>query len=105
MVSFVDENLSDSELCAASAAAQLGMTENEVKKVMLRATGKTFFDYIDTERMRRVKEALLTTELSVSEIMAQCGYHSLNTLYKAFKRTYGVSPKQMREQMKKETME
>ena len=105
VVSFVDENLSDSELCAASAAAQLGMTENEVKKVMLRATGKTFFDYIDTERMRRVKEALLTTELSVSEIMAQCGYHSLNTLYKAFKRTYGVSPKQMREQMKKETME
>ena len=76
-----------------------------MKKVMLRATGKTFFDYIDTERMRRVKEALLTTELSVSEIMAQCGYHSLNTLYKAFKRTYGVSPKQMREQMKKETME
>ena len=55
--------------------------------------------------MRRVKEALLTTELSVSEIMAQCGYHSLNTLYKAFKRTYGVSPKQMREQMKKEKME
>lgn len=105
VVSFVDENLSDSELCAASAAAQLGMTENEVKKAMLRATGKTFFDYIDTERMRRVKEALLTTELSVSEIMAQCGYHSLNTLYKAFKRTYGVSPKQMREQMKKETME
>lgn len=105
VVSFVDENLSDSELCAASAAAQLGMTENEVKKAMLRATGKTFFDYIDAERMRRVKEALLTTELSVSEIMAQCGYHSLNTLYKAFKRTYGVSPKQMREQMKKETME
>lgn len=105
VVSFVDENLSDSELCAASAAAQLGMTENEVKKAMLRATGKTFFDYIDTERMRRVKEALLTTELSVSEIMAQCGYHSLNTLYKAFKRTYGVSPKQMREQMKKEKME
>lgn len=105
VVSFVDENLSDSELCAASAAAQLGMTENEVKKAMLRAAGKTFFDYIDTERMRRVKEALLMTELSVSEIMAQCGYHSLNTLYKAFKRTYGVSPKQMREQMKKEKME
>lgn len=97
---FIDENIGNADLCLSLAADQLNMTENEIKRILSNAVNKTFFDYIDTKRMALAKEMLLNTDQSISEIMEHCGYRSLNTLYKAFKRTYGISPSLMRSQQK-----
>lgn len=100
VLSFIDENIGNADLCLSLAADLLNMTENEIKRILAGAVSKTFFDYIDTKRMTLVKEKLLNSDQSISEIMEQCGYRSLNTLYKAFKRTYGISPSQMRSRQK-----
>ena len=97
VIQYIDNHLSDPELCLPYASTYLDMTESEVKRIIFKAAGRSFFDYIDSKRMSLAKELLLTTDISISDLIQQCGYHSLNTFYKAFKRTYGVSPTQMRQ--------
>ena len=38
-------------------------------------------------------------DLSLAEICESCGYGSLNSFYKAFKRVYAVSPSSFRKTM------
>ena len=46
--------------------------------------------------MEHAKALVRTSGLPTKEIAARCGYQNLNTFYKAFKRNFGVSPKEFR---------
>ncbi len=100
VLGYIDDNIGNADMCLSLAADQLNMTENEIKRILSNAVNRTFFDYLDTKRMTLARDLLLNTDQSISEIMETCGYRSLNTLYKAFRRTYGVSPSMMRNQQK-----
>ena len=81
VIQYIDNHLSDPELCLPYASTYLDMTESEVKRIIFKAAGRSFFDYIDSKRMSLAKELLLTTDISISDLIQQCGYHSLNTFY------------------------
>ena len=46
--------------------------------------------------MQTAKDSLLNTDMSIKDIVTLCGYLNSNTFFKAFKRTFGVSPSEYR---------
>ena len=54
----------------------------------------TFTQYLNSRRCKNAVQLLRKNEMSVLEISEACGYESLRTFYRAFKRIYGVSPLQ-----------
>lgn len=93
----VDNNLDNPNLCIRLITEAFRITEAHLQRIMHQTTGDSFFKYVDQRRMARAKDLLLRTQLPVTQIIARCGYSSSNSFYKAFKRSYGVSPIALRE--------
>ncbi|HML47890.1 MAG TPA: AraC family transcriptional regulator [Clostridia bacterium] len=74
------------------------ISEAHLQRIVRKATGCSFFEYVDQRRMTLAKQLLTQTRLPVAQIMGQCGYSTTNSFYKAFKRCYGVSPTALRAQ-------
>jgi len=55
----------------------------------------TLAAYIDERRLALAARMLTESQLSISEISNRCGYGSVNSFYKAFKRRHGVAPSAM----------
>ena len=47
-------------------------------------------------RMTKAAELLVEQDMSIKEICYAVGFNSENSFYKAFKRTYGITPTQYR---------
>ncbi len=54
-------------------------------------------EYINEVRISKVKEMLLSTQLSLQEIALQVGYLHTNTLIRVFKKSVGITPGRFRE--------
>lgn len=96
VIRFIQENFSDSNLCAAMVADRFGVTEKYVFQIVRDCTGKSLGDLIKEIRFAKAEE-LLAKSVDINKIPDQIGFNSLNTFYKAFKRNYGISPGQWRE--------
>lgn len=96
--SFIRQNITNQELYAKMVASNFGISETTLQKIIKTSTGKTFFEYVDEQRMELACSLLKTTAAPINCIAAQCGFSSPNSFYKAFKRRYGMSPGAAREQ-------
>lgn len=75
-----------------------------INQQKLLAGFKTFFnatinEYTKKVRMTKALEFLYTDDLSIVEIAKSVGYYGDGYFQKAFKETYGVTPKQMRKNL------
>ncbi|MBQ8578075.1 MAG: AraC family transcriptional regulator [Clostridia bacterium] len=60
-------------------------------------TGVTFKQYLTDLRFSFAKKLLEHTELSVSQICTQCGFSDFSHFMSGFKKKYGITPKNFRE--------
>jgi AraC-like DNA-binding protein len=97
VLAMIDESLANPDLYIRMVTEHFAISESTLQRTMHKATGKSFFEYVDLKRMTRARELLSKTDQPINQVMAQCGYTTLNTFYKAFKRRYGMSPTAMRE--------
>lgn len=61
-----------------------------------RATGETFLGYLNTLRMREAHRLLLTTDDSLAKVAETAGYRDYYYFSRAFKKRFGISPRQCR---------
>ncbi|EGS8065226.1 helix-turn-helix transcriptional regulator, partial [Enterococcus faecalis] len=61
-----------------------------------------FSQYLNQYRLSEARRLLITTEEPVSTIAMNVGYSTSNHLYKNFKKLTGLSPKEFRENYRKE---
>ena len=61
-------------------------------------TGQTVTEFVNERRMRTGAHLLRTTRLQVQTIAQHCGVSDVNYFSKLFKKQYGVTPKQFREE-------
>ena len=67
---------------------------NYLSNLLHAEMGKTFSEIILSSRMERAALFLQNTELSIDDIALMIGYKSSASFYRAFKRYYGVSPRE-----------
>ncbi|BBF43107.1 DNA-binding response regulator, AraC family [Lachnospiraceae bacterium KM106-2] len=59
--------------------------------------GESYVEHLQKIRLKKAKELLTTTDLSIKKIAHQTGYRNIGYFYKIFQKTYGVYPSNIHE--------
>lgn len=79
-----------------SLVREVGLNEFKLKKGFKELFGTTVISYLTERRMLEASNLLIDTELSVYEVASNCGYESVQSFIKAFKKKYGLPPEKYR---------
>ncbi|WP_432663485.1 response regulator [Wukongibacter baidiensis] len=74
-------------------AGEFHTSPNHISRMFKKYLGKNFIAYLNELRIKKAKELLNDTELSIKEVADKVGYNNLNYFYKNFKKLTGVTPK------------
>ena len=97
VLSYISDNHTDQELTVASVAEHFSVSPSYLARIFKQTSDTGILDTIHAARIDHVKQLLSETELTMKEICAETGYPSEQTLFRAFKRKEGMTPKQYRE--------
>lgn len=86
-----------SELTPELLAAQLNLSLRSMQR-RLNQAGQSYSSILEQCRKQRVAELLQQTPV-MEDIARQLGYDNISSFYRAFKRWYGKTPKQFRNQL------
>ncbi len=92
LIQYMDQHFTEYDLCLDSLGKHFNCSASKLQKTVKSATGATIANYIEERRMGLASELLARKQSSVTQIAEQCGYASVNTFSKAFKRFYGRPP-------------
>ena len=71
-------------------------SERQLQRIIQNATGHTFIENIQNQKMKQASDLLKNSALSVSEISERTGFQSLNNFRKIFFRYFGMTPSEYR---------
>jgi AraC family transcriptional regulator len=78
-------------------AAEVFVSPFHFSRIFAKATGVTPGRYLTAVRLFQAKRLLLTTSLTVSDVVCSVGYSSVGTFTSRFTRAVGMTPTQYRE--------
>ena len=84
---FLNPKLTLSEL-----ALKVGTNRTYLSNYINQELNSTFFDYVNSRRLKFAIELLLTTNYTLEVIAEKSGFNSLSTFRRCFLQTYGCSP-------------
>lgn len=92
----------DKDISLEYCAAVMNFNPAYISRVFKKEMGVSFSEYLSEYRMNIAKNLLATTELKVSEIGQKVSYTNISAFIRTFRRTFGVTPGQYREQHSEE---
>lgn len=98
LLEYIADNLNDPQLDVQSAADGCGISCRYVH-LLMRDTGRTFSRYLlehRLERCRRAFEGRRDAARSITGIAFECGFNDASHFSRAFRRRYGLSPREFR---------
>lgn len=93
---YIDENLDNVDLSPETLAAHLQMSTRKLYRKMKELELLPPNDYIKNHRISFAARLLVTTSLTVQEIIYRCGFNNRSHFYKEFDRRFGTTPKDYR---------
>lgn len=97
---FIDKNYNQ-DIRLQQLADMVGMTPTAFSRFFKLRTGKTISDYIIDIRLGVASRKLVDSTMSVAEICYDCGFNNVSNFNRIFKRKKGCSPKNFRENYRK----
>lgn len=94
-LSFVEQNFQN-DITIEDIAQFCNLNRSYFGKIFRDAVGKSPQEFLISYRMTKATELLKLTELSIGDISNAVGYLSQLHFSRAFKKTYGVSPREWR---------
>ena len=88
----IEENISDPDLSNEEIAAKMGISEVYLRKLFATHQKTTPKQYILDMRIRKAKQLLVDTPLTITAIAEECGFSSLYHFCRAFKLRTGTTP-------------
>jgi transcriptional regulator GlxA family with amidase domain len=92
----------DEDLTVPALARRACMSDRNFARAFRRETGLTPGAYVEAARIERARIALETGDLPVEEVARQCGFGTVETMRRAFRRQVGVSPADYRTRFRRE---
>lgn len=96
ILQWLAENFAREDLNMAMVADHFGISKKYVSLFLKDQTGKSYNEYLEELRLSHARKLLQSSDLSITEIAASCGFSTQNTFYKAFRRRYELSPSAVR---------
>lgn len=97
---YIEEHLPE-ELSRSLLAKKVFLSEDYVSKLFAKMTGMSIPNYIAARRIERAKEYLVRSQLPVSRIAMEVGYHNFSYFSKTFRELVGCTPNEFRSRMSK----
>jgi len=98
----INKNISNPDLSMEFIGESLGYSSRHLYRKLKNITDKTPNNIIKEYRLSVVENLLITTNLSIEEIIYKSGFNNKSNFYKVFTSVYGVTPKSFRIMKKKE---
>lgn len=92
----------DQDITLDYCAAVMNFNPAYISRVFKKEMGVSFSEYISEYRMNIAKNLLATTEMKVSDIGRKVSYTNISAFIRTFRRTFGLTPGQYREQLHSE---
>jgi CheY-like chemotaxis protein len=96
MLNFIDENIDDESLSSETLCDKLAISKSSLYNKTKSVLGTTPHSLINQRRLNKAAIFLLSTTLTVSEIIDQTGFTSRTHFYDLFNKAYGCSPSDYR---------
>lgn len=96
VLAFIDDKLCDPNLDAVMICENVGISQSTLSHLFKAKCGVKMLDYIHSARIRKAKQLLLETDLSIGAIAAQLGYQSSWNMTRTFRRYEGITPSEFR---------
>jgi AraC-like DNA-binding protein len=84
------------EWSLAAIAREAGVNINTMQKQFRAFSGHTVFEYLRTRRLVAARRALEQEGVTVAQAAWRAGYNSAANFATAFKREFGITPRQVR---------
>lgn len=97
---YIDANIDSDELSAESLAAHMQTSTRNLYRKMKELDLLPPNDYIKEHRMSFATKLLVTTNLTIQEIIYRCGFNNRSHFYKEFDKRHGMTPKDYRQKHK-----
>lgn len=97
ITSYIEQNIDDESLSPNSISEFLGISKATLYRKLKDLTDKTPSEFVRTIRLKHASQLLISTKLTVSEIMFKSGFSNKSYFYREFSKQYGKSPKDYRE--------
>ncbi|MBO5218286.1 MAG: helix-turn-helix domain-containing protein [Clostridia bacterium] len=92
IVRYVDLNYKDTTLSVGGIADHLDLSLSYLSRLAAHELGCTLSEYITSVRLRKAKD-LFALGNRVSDVAAECGFLSLQSFSRTFRRVEGISPR------------
>lgn len=100
---FVGEQYAEHSLSLEMAAEHVGFSSGYIGKLFKSTTGITFNDYVTNVRMEKAKLRLAATNETVAQIGERVGVYNVPYFTTLFKKKFGITPSQYREEILRES--
>lgn len=98
MSEYVNANIENPELSPASMASHAQMSVRGLYRKMKELQLLPPNDFIKERRLAYATKLLVTTTLTIQEVMYRCGFTNRSHFYKEFDRRHGMTPKDYRKE-------
>lgn len=99
---FIDKSIENPDININVIAVELGFSRTSFYRKMKGLTGLAPNDYVRNFKMKKAAKLILEGNLSIAEISDQTGFGTQSHFSTAFKKYFGVSPKDYKEKWKSE---
>ena len=96
----IDENYAQ-DIGLEWLAGQVFLSPNYLSGLFKRATGKSVIQWITMRRMERAREEIMRTNRKIVDIAQKVGYSNTSYFCLLFRKYYGVTANQLREEAEK----
>ena len=93
---YIEVNYADSNMSLNVLAFEFGITPNYLSGIFKKRFNMNFSQYLESVRLEKAYKYLQEGKLSIDEIAQKIGYTNSDSFRRAFKRTRGVSPSQVK---------
>lgn len=100
IISYIQSNYRDTELCLENIAENVYLSPNYLSSLFKKKMGKTISQYITDIRVQHAKELLRDRSMKLYDVAVKTGYKDANYFTKIFKKAVGVTPSEYREKYK-----
>jgi two-component system, response regulator YesN len=98
---YVARHYGEQNLSVQKVAESLAISASYLSKLIKRHLDTSFVDYLTDFRLARAKELLATTDLMTYEISEAAGYPDAHYFSSIFKKRFGITPSEFREEGRK----
>lgn len=95
---YLQENFSDPSLCLSKLSEMFNISESYLSHMFKDRTGQNFSTYLEALRMNEAARRLQNRDCNLTNLYMDLGYTNPTSFRRAFKKHFGMTPSEMRQQ-------